>query len=61
MQKRKRTAPWIIPFMAAVHILALPGASADENAYEVPQELNAADILSAELLSECTPMRRKVR
>ena len=37
--------------MAAVHILALPGASADENAYEVPQELNAADILSAELLN----------
>ena len=40
----------VILFAAAVHLLAMWAASADEYVYEVPWDLKAADILPADLL-----------
>lgn len=46
----KQTRAAVAALVVAGHILALPGASADEDVYEVPWDLKATDILPADLL-----------
>ena len=50
VQEPKFKSTSVVLFAAAVHLLAMCAASADDYVYEVPWDLTAADILSADLL-----------